>query len=112
MGQDHRLTDQEFFDQAMRHHRAGRLHQAEQLYCRLLAHQPHHAAALHYLGVMAHQQGRNDVAVDLMPRTGKRGQYRESPIQSFRALHDLLCQLAQFGLQGVHVLVLKNLLAN
>ncbi|MGD0390624.1 MAG: tetratricopeptide repeat protein [Tepidisphaeraceae bacterium] len=62
------LTIQQAFDLATRHHRAGRLHQAEQLYRQVLARQPKHAGAMQFLGVIAHQVGRNDMAVDLIHR--------------------------------------------
>jgi predicted O-linked N-acetylglucosamine transferase (SPINDLY family) len=61
-------TLRETFDLAMRHHQAGRSHDAEQLYRQILAAQPEHGGALHYLGVIAHQAGRNDIAVDLIRR--------------------------------------------
>jgi len=62
------LTIQQAFDLALQHHQAGRLHEAEQLYRQVLAQQPNHAKALHLLGVLAGQVGRNDVAVDLIRR--------------------------------------------
>ena len=52
------LTIQQAFDLAVRHHQAGHLQQAEQLYRQILAQQPGHADALHMLGLIAHQLGR------------------------------------------------------
>jgi protein O-GlcNAc transferase len=66
MGQ---VTIQQAFDLAVRDHGAGRLQEAEQLYRQILAQQPNHAGALHHLGVIACQSGRNDVAVDLIRRS-------------------------------------------
>ncbi len=60
------LTIQQAFDLALQHHQAGRLQDAEQLYRQILAQQPRHADALHFLGVIAAQAGRGDVAVDLI----------------------------------------------
>jgi protein O-GlcNAc transferase len=54
------------FGDAVRHHQAGRLNEAERLYRGVLQADPRHADALHFLGVLAHQAGRNDVAVDLI----------------------------------------------
>src|SRR4051794_25831828 len=51
---------------AIEHHQAGRLAEAEGLYRQVLAQQPNHVDALHLLGVLAHQVGRNDVAVELI----------------------------------------------
>jgi protein O-GlcNAc transferase len=56
----------ERFALALRHHQAGRLGEAEQLYREILRIEPRHADSLHFLGVMAHQVGRNDDAVALI----------------------------------------------
>ena len=42
------------------------LAEAEQLYARVLEVAPHHPDALHYTGLLAHQQGRGDEAVKLI----------------------------------------------
>jgi len=60
------LTLQQAFDLAVKQHQAGQLPQAEQLYRQILAQEPRHADALHMLGLIAHQVGRHDVAVDLI----------------------------------------------
>jgi protein O-GlcNAc transferase len=52
------------FAQALRHHQAGELAQAEALYRRVLAADARHSDALHMLGVAAHQQGRSAEAID------------------------------------------------
>lgn len=52
--------------QALAHHQAGRLPQAEALYQQILASQPRHADALHYLGMLMHQRGRRQEAIDLI----------------------------------------------
>jgi tetratricopeptide (TPR) repeat protein len=57
---------QQNFDLAVRHHQAGRLQEAEQLYRQVLAQDPRNADALHYLGVIAYQVGKIDLAVDLI----------------------------------------------
>jgi tetratricopeptide (TPR) repeat protein len=53
---------------AVEHHRAGRLHQAEGLYRKVIAIQPNEADALHLLGMLAQQQGQFDVAEDRVRR--------------------------------------------
>jgi Flp pilus assembly protein TadD len=50
-------------DTAIRHHQAGNLPQAEQLYRQILQLDPYHVDALHLLGVLSHQVGRHDLAV-------------------------------------------------
>lgn len=54
--------------EALRHHQAGRLAEAEQLYRQSLATDSHQADCWHLLGVIAHQVGRNDVAVELIAK--------------------------------------------
>ncbi len=48
---------------------AGQLAEAEHLYREALRAQPNNPFALHYLGLIAHQIGRHDVAVDLIGRS-------------------------------------------
>lgn len=54
--------------EALGHHEAGRLVEAERLYRQILAVDPNQADALHLLGMVAYQVGRRDVAVDLIGR--------------------------------------------
>ncbi|WP_158240554.1 tetratricopeptide repeat protein [Telmatospirillum siberiense] len=62
------LNVQEIFANALRHHQAGRLGEAEGLYRQVLAIDVRHADALHLLGVLAGQVGRNDIATDLISK--------------------------------------------
>jgi predicted O-linked N-acetylglucosamine transferase (SPINDLY family) len=59
-------------DQALRnalgHHQAGRLAEAEGIYRQILTQSPDHAEALHLLGVLAVQVGRADAAIELIGR--------------------------------------------
>src|SRR5262249_9910918 len=48
---------------AIRHHQAGQLQAAEQVYRQILAVAPGHAPSWHLLGVIAHQVGNHQVAV-------------------------------------------------
>jgi tetratricopeptide (TPR) repeat protein/SAM-dependent methyltransferase len=54
------------FDEAQDLHQAGRLAEALERYKRILAANPAHAPTLHMTGVLALQNGQNDVAIDLM----------------------------------------------
>ncbi|WP_157056024.1 tetratricopeptide repeat protein [Candidatus Burkholderia verschuerenii] len=49
-------------------HRDGRLTDAERDYCAALAAEPRHVDALHYLGVLRHQQGQHAEAAELVRR--------------------------------------------
>jgi predicted O-linked N-acetylglucosamine transferase (SPINDLY family) len=60
------VTIQQAFETAHAHHQAGRLAEAEAIYRQILAAEPRNADALHYLGVVAYQTGRNELAVRLM----------------------------------------------
>jgi predicted O-linked N-acetylglucosamine transferase (SPINDLY family) len=61
------LTGQ-IFAAAMQHHRGGRLREAESLYRQILQADSNHADALHMLGVLAHQTGRPQLAVEMISR--------------------------------------------
>jgi protein O-GlcNAc transferase len=56
-------------DDALQLHRTGRLAEAEQAYRRLLAGEPNHHHALHFLGVLKAQAGDMAAAVDLIARS-------------------------------------------
>jgi protein O-GlcNAc transferase len=62
------FTIQQAFDLALQLHKAGRLHEAENLYRQILAREPAHFGALRLLGVLANQAGHRDIAVDLLRR--------------------------------------------
>jgi predicted O-linked N-acetylglucosamine transferase (SPINDLY family) len=55
-------------DQAVQHHRAGRLSEAEVLYRKVLSERPNDPDALHLLGLIAFQTDRHPLAVDLITR--------------------------------------------
>jgi tetratricopeptide (TPR) repeat protein len=71
------------FADALRHHRAGRLKQAEQGYRNVLRQQPCHREALRQIGALARQLGRQQLAIEHLQRALKR-----KPTDA-----DLLCQL-------------------
>jgi tetratricopeptide (TPR) repeat protein len=54
------------FTAALRYHQAGHLKEAERLYRRILTIDSRHADSLHLLGLVAHHDGRHDLAVDLI----------------------------------------------
>ena len=56
----------EMFVEALAHHKAGRLAEAERLYRLILAADSRHSDSLHMLGMIAHQRGRNEDAIDLI----------------------------------------------
>ena len=49
--------------------KGGQLTEAHELYRRVLAADPERSDALHYSGVLAHQQGRSDEAIELIERS-------------------------------------------
>lgn len=61
-------TIAETFRVALRHHQAGELPAAEQIYRQILEVDPNHAEALHLLGIVAYQDGRHEVAVECFGR--------------------------------------------
>jgi predicted O-linked N-acetylglucosamine transferase (SPINDLY family) len=63
------MTAQQAYDQAVQHHRAGRLGEADALYRQVLQKRPNHTLALYYRGTIAHQSGQYQAAVELLART-------------------------------------------
>ncbi|WP_245475975.1 tetratricopeptide repeat-containing sulfotransferase family protein [Mesorhizobium sp. M7A.F.Ca.US.006.01.1.1] len=53
----------------MQLHQAGRRQDAETIYRQVLARQPKHAAAAHFLGLLLHQTGRSEEGLDLIERS-------------------------------------------
>ncbi|MET3109367.1 tetratricopeptide (TPR) repeat protein [Oxalobacteraceae bacterium GrIS 1.18] len=53
---------------ALQHHQAGRLQEAESIYQKILQTSPDHPEALHFLGLIAHQVNKNDIAIKLIDR--------------------------------------------
>jgi protein O-GlcNAc transferase len=92
---------QEMFAAALRLHQAGRLNEAEVLYRQLLRIDPHHADTLHFLGVMAHQLGRNDAAVDLITKAiaenGRAPVFHNNLGNALQALGKLTEAAASYG---------------
>src|SRR5438477_4766355 len=66
-------TAAQTIETALAHHRAGRLGEAEAIYRQILQSNPNHADALHLLGVLAHQTGHNDAAVQLISQAIRQG---------------------------------------
>jgi predicted O-linked N-acetylglucosamine transferase (SPINDLY family) len=58
---------------AVEHHQAGRLAEAEAGYARILEAQPGNSDALALLGLVAHQRGMNDRAVELIEKAHRLG---------------------------------------
>jgi predicted O-linked N-acetylglucosamine transferase (SPINDLY family) len=59
---------QQSLDLAVQHHTAGRLPEAESIYQQILQVDPNQPVALHLLGVIAHQVGNHNTAVDLITK--------------------------------------------
>lgn len=77
-------------ESAVSHHKAGRLDQAKQLYSAMLSQDPKHVVALHYLGVIAYQQGDVRQATALIGKAiALRPDYDEAHNNQGLALHAL-----------------------
>ena len=61
-------TIQQSLDFAVQHHTADRLPEAESIYQQILQADPNQPVALHLLGVIAHQVGKHNTAVDLITK--------------------------------------------
>ena len=53
-------------EKALGHHRAGRLAEAETIYRQILAVDAQHADSLHLLGMLEHQRGHHDIAIEMI----------------------------------------------
>ena len=62
------MNDPQAIENAINHHKAGRFHEAETIYRRILSEEPEHAETLHLLGIMAYQQERLDDAIAYFQR--------------------------------------------
>lgn len=59
-------TPAQLVESAFQHHKSGNVSEAERLYRQALDIDPRNFDALHLLGLLAHQVGRNDIAVELI----------------------------------------------
>ncbi len=88
--QQQSLTIQQAIDLGVQHHNAGDLTKAEGIYKQILQSDPDQPVALHLLGVIAHQVGKNDVAVDLIIKAlAIKSDYAEAHYSLGNALKDL-----------------------
>jgi tetratricopeptide (TPR) repeat protein len=62
------MSLQRVFELALQHHRAGRLAEARRIYLQIMAQVPDDPDALQLLGLIAHDEGRHEEAVDLIGR--------------------------------------------
>src|SRR5437016_5073240 len=83
------MSTAELLQQAVRSHQAGQLAHAGELYRRILAVNPRHPAALHLLGVIAHQTGQSDTAIDYISQAirldGRQAVYHCNLGEAYRA---------------------------
>lgn len=66
--EQHKLSIQQAIAIAVQHHNAGDLIKAEGIYQQILQTEPNQPVALHFLGVIAHQTGNNDTAIEFMTK--------------------------------------------
>ena len=69
------------FAKALQYHQSEQLRKAEEIYKRILEVNPNHSDSLHLLGIVVHQSGNNDIAVDLINKAIQRSP--ESPVYYF-----------------------------
>ena len=81
------LTSQQAISLAVQHHTAGALEKAETIYQRVLQDEPDHPVALHLLGMIAHQVGKNELATQLISKA----------LSSNPNYAEALCNLASYS---------------
>ncbi len=85
-GPDTRLS----LELAVQHHSAGRLREAESIYQQILQVDPRHPVALHLLGLIAHQVGKNEIAVDLVGKAiAINPEYAEAHSNLAKVFHEM-----------------------
>jgi tetratricopeptide (TPR) repeat protein len=62
------MTPAQMIAVGLSHHQSGRFGEAKEMYMQVLTAEPENFDALHLLGVLAHQVGKNELAVDLIER--------------------------------------------
>lgn len=87
---DQELSIEDAVDLAIQYHQAGQLTEAESIYRQVLRVDPRHADALHYLGVISHQQEDPETAVELISKAIQsapdNASYHSNLGEAFRAL--------------------------
>ncbi|MCY3729632.1 MAG: tetratricopeptide repeat protein [Nitrospira sp.] len=107
----------QLFEEAINHHRAGRLSQAETCYRQILTQDPTHADALHLLGLVAYQQARYERALDCISKAVQRDATKPLYFYNLGLVHQKLNQLHEaersyrqaLSLKGDYVEALGNL---
>lgn len=111
------VSAKQLLTEAITHHRAGRLSQAETCYQKILTQDPTHADALHLLGLVAYQQARYDRALDCITRAIQRDATKPLYFYNQGLVHQKLNQLHEaersyrqaLSLKGDYVEALGNL---
>jgi tetratricopeptide (TPR) repeat protein len=67
LGKKNRVV-QSMLENALRHHRDGKLTEAERIYRQILTIDPYHADSLHLLGMIRYQEGRLETAAEMIRR--------------------------------------------
>lgn len=92
---------EEILDSASQKHEAGRLEQAEPLYRRVLDSQPEQPDALHLLGILLHQRGQRDDAIEFLERAVRaaagEATYLANLAEAYRANGRLEEAISAFG---------------
>lgn len=87
---DRELSIEDAVDLAIQYHQAGQLAEAGSIYRQVLQVDPRHADALHYLGVISHQQEDPETAVELISKAIQsapdNASYHSNLGEAFRAL--------------------------
>ena len=80
-----------FLASALQKHVAGNWAEAEQIYREILTLEPRHADAIHLLGVIAHQTGKHDIAIEQIRRAiainPSVAEFHNNLGEAYRALH-------------------------
>ena len=87
------LDVEQSLDQALKYYLSGKYTRADKVYSRILAVNPLHPTALHYLGLLAYRKGQVDPAISLIQKAIF---YKSDYVEAYYNLGNIFCWIGKF----------------